>query len=310
MKTRCRVFVFCLFMLLLVFAASGCGGTEHRAAAVANVNDQEITEDELQEFMNAVFLYMPDVEEMYSEQEALEMLENEILWFLIENRVLEQEVLTLGLEVDEERIEDIYQETREELINHIYGTEEDFYDRLEELEVQEDSLRMVHRDTFLRELLFEHAGSSLPEEEVRAFVEENPALLAQPAQVYALHILVETEEEAESVLDRLEAGEDFMELGQEVSLDSHVDLGYISSDDMLDPTFLEAAFDLSAEEISDPVETVFGHHIIKITDKQDAQELSFEEVAEEAREIKKRLYFEEYLQTLMSEAAVETFLGQ
>ncbi len=309
-KRTSRVLLAGLLALLLASVLLGCGGADPRAAAVARVNGEEISRQELDEFLHVVYLYMPDVKEMYAEEEDVEMLENEILWFLVENRVLEQKVRELELEVDLEAIEDELELTRQELVSQVYGSEEAYQERLEELEIREETLQLVHRDTYLRWALFEHAGSRLSDDQVREFVEENPSLREQPAQVYAFYILVETEEEAQAVLADLEAGVDFVELGQEVSLDSHIELGQISSDDMLDPIFLEAAFALSPGEISDPVETPFGFHIIQITEKTEAQELSFDEVKDEAREIKKRLYFEEYLQELISEADVETFLAE
>jgi len=309
-KRTSRVLLAGLLLFVLASVLLGCGGADSREAAVARVNGEEISRQELDDFMNVVYLYMPDVKEMYAEESDLKMLENEILWFLVENRVLEQEVRKLELEVDLEAIEDELEMTRQELVNQVYGSEEAYHERLEELGIREETLQLVHRDTHLRWALFEHAGSRLSDDQVREFLEENPALLEQPAQVYALHILVETEEEARAVLADLEAGADFVEVGREVSLDSHIELGQISSDDMLDPTFLEAAFALSPGELSDPVETPFGFHIIQITEKTEAQELSFDEVEDEAREIKKRLYFEEYLQELMSEADVETFLAE
>ncbi len=309
-KRTSRVLLAGLLALLLASVLLGCGGADPRAAAVARVNGEEISRQELDEFLNVVYLYMPDVKEMYAEEEEMEMLENEILWFLVENRVLEQKVRELELEVDLEAIEDELELTRQELVTQVYGSEEAYQERLEELEIREETLKLVHRDTYLRWALFEHAGSRLSDDQVREFVDENPSLLEQPAQVYAFHILVETEEEAQAVLADLEAGADFVELGRDVSLDSHIELGQISSDDMLDPNFLEAAFALSPGEISDPVETPFGFHIIQITEKTEAQELSFDEVKDEAREMKKRLYFEEYLQELISEADVETFLAE
>ncbi len=307
---RCRFFTICFFVLLLAFGLSGCGEQASQEVVVANVNDEEISDQELQDFLKVVYLYMPDVKDMYEEQGALEMLENEILWFLIENRVLEQEVQTLGLDVDEEGIEQEFQETRVELVDQVYGSEEAFQERLNELGIEEQAMRLVHRDSHLRWALFDYTSNQLSDDEVRAFVEENPSLLDQPAQVHAYHILLETENEANSALERLRDGADFIEVGEEVSLDNYVELGLISSNDMMDPTFLEAAFALSSGEISDPVETPFGFHIIKITDKTEAQQLTFEEIQEEAREIKKRHYFEDYLQELMGSAEVETFLDQ
>ena len=90
-------------------------------------------------------------------------------------------------------------------------------------------------------------------------------------------------------------------------MDSYVELGTINAYDLYDPVFLEAAFSLSPGEISQPVETTFGFHLIKITEKEEEKELTFEEVKEDALEMKKREYFQLYFQKLIEEADIDTF---
>ena len=73
----------------------------------------------------------------------------------------------------------------------------------------------------------QHVGSEVTEEDARNFVKENPSFLEQSPYVHAFHILVETEEEAQEIIQLLGKGADFMELGKERSLDSFVELGPI-----------------------------------------------------------------------------------
>lgn len=118
----------------------------------------------------------------------------------------------------------------------------------------------------------------MSDEAIQAFYEEGyePTMEAQ-------HILVETEEEAQAVLDRLEAGEEFDAIAQEVSLDSTAAngglLGPFTKGQMV-PEFEEAVLSgTNGEVISEPVQTQHGYHIIKVLNNGEKQPL--EEVKEE-----------------------------
>lgn len=91
-------------------------------------------------------------------------------------------------------------------------------------------------------------------------------------KVRASHILVKTEEEANDLLAKLNEGADFGELAEEHSLCPSKrdggDLGYFGKGMMVKP-FEDAAFAMDAGEVSQPVETQFGWHLIKLTDKQN-----------------------------------------
>ena len=92
-------------------------------------------------------------------------------------------------------------------------------------------------------------------------------------KVRASHILVETEEEANELYEKIQNGGDFEQLAQEKSLcpsgKNGGDLNYFGKGMMVKP-FEDAAFSLETGEVSKPVQTQFGWHIIKLTGKKDA----------------------------------------
>ena len=90
--------------------------------------------------------------------------------------------------------------------------------------------------------------------------------------VRASHILVKTEEEAKNLKQEIEQGKSFADVAMEVSLcpsgQDGGDLGYFGKGRMV-KEFEDAAFSMNVGQISDPIKTQFGWHLIQLTDKQD-----------------------------------------
>lgn len=146
---------------------------------------------------------------------------------------------------------------------------------------------------------------SVTEEEIRNYYEENKdtMYITKPgANMY--HILVDTEDEALKVKERLNNGEKYEDIAAELNKDATSQtggsLGYIEYDDSnYDQDFLAGAKELKEGEISDPVKTQFGYHIIKVTDIKDEPEYDdFESV---------KIDIEESLLNTKKEALVTEF---
>ena len=108
------------------------------------------------------------------------------------------------------------------------------------------------------------------------------AAKAEPPQeeIHARHILLPSEDEAKKALARVKGGEDFAKVANELSKDpagDGGDLGWFTKDRMV-PEFSDAAFKLKKGEISDPVKTQFGWHIIKIEDTRKKSFPPFEQL--------------------------------
>jgi peptidyl-prolyl cis-trans isomerase C len=97
----------------------------------------------------------------------------------------------------------------------------------------------------------------------------------------ASHLLVETEEEAEAALERVEAGEDFAEVAREVSTGpsgpSGGELGWFGPGQMVGE-FETAVTDMEPGDVSGPVQTQFGWHIVKLNDQRMAEQPALDEV--------------------------------
>jgi peptidyl-prolyl cis-trans isomerase C len=138
------------------------------------------------------------------------------------------------------------------------------------------------RNRLLMESLLQNVGkAALSEEAEHKVYDEAVKQMTGEQEVHARHILVPTEEEAKAILAELKKGADFATLAKEKSKDPGAaeggDLGYFTKEQMV-PEFAEVAFKLDKGQISDPVKTQFGWHIIKVEDKRTKPTPTFEQV--------------------------------
>ena len=102
-------------------------------------------------------------------------------------------------------------------------------------------------------------------------------------EIHARHILVPTEDEAKAALARVKKGEDFAKVADEVSKDPGSqggDLGWFTKDKMV-PEFAAAAFKLEPGQVSDPVKSEFGWHVIKLEGKREKSFPPFDQVKDQ-----------------------------
>ncbi|MBN1665968.1 MAG: peptidylprolyl isomerase [Anaerolineales bacterium] len=154
--------------------------------------------------------------------------------------------------------------------------------------IPEDEFRAIIKRELLREKLFEMLTADTPRSE---------------EQVWARHILVETEEEAKEVLNRYYAGEDFAALAQELSVDTGSgveggDLGWFGRG-MMVSEFEEVAFGLEIGEVSLPIESEFGWHVIQVLGHEERP------IAANRYNQLRSQAFNEWLETARAEAEIE-----
>jgi foldase protein PrsA len=229
-----------------VLSLAACNGSDNSSEVIVESTAGNITKDELYEEMKAQV-----------GEAALQQL-------------LYRKVLSEKYEVTDEELDKAVNEMKDQ-----YG--ENFELVLQQNQLKdEEALRDLLRD----QLLVEKAALKdveVTEEEVKAKYEE------YTPEIRASHILVEDEATAKDIKAKLDAGEDFAELAKEHSTDPGSaakggDLDFFGKGAMV-PEFEEAAYALDVNEISEPVKSQHGWHIIKVTEKKEKE--SFEEMRED-----------------------------
>ncbi len=189
----------------------------------------------------------------------------------------------------------------------------------------DDLRKEIISQRHFNQLLEEESACEPPtEEEARAYYEERPDLFSGEATVHASHILKRVQEPADEesaeaalreVKERLEAGEDFADVAADCSDDSveDGDLGTFGSGKMV-PAFEKAAFAINPGEVSEPVRTEFGLHLIKVHAHNEPEPAPFEEVQEQIvsylTERRKDAVFDAFLDGLKEQADIEETSGE
>lgn len=252
--------VFALPIALTVVLAGCSAEAKTNKETVATVNGEKISQEELTETLMT--------------QYGVAALDT-----LITNKIFEMEAESEGLSVAEKEI----QAELTELIE-TYGGQEEYEAVLDANNIEEEALLEDITTHLLQKKVLKKV-INITDEELATYFEENKTTYEQTEQVEASHILVADEATAKEVINKLNEGSDFAELASEYSTDtsSSTDggsLGYFGAGEMVEE-FEKVAFEMEIDDISDPVESEYGFHIIKVTGKQDAKEAVFEDVKED-----------------------------
>ena len=132
-------------------------------------------------------------------------------------------------------------------------------------------------------------------EAIKAEYDKQVAAIPDEDEVHARHILVSTEDDAKAIKAELDGGADFVALAKAKSIEPNAaqsggDLGYFKRAVMVKP-FADAAFAMEVGAISDPVQTQFGWHIIKVEDRRPAAKPTLEQMSQQ---IGQQLYVAKY----------------
>ncbi len=134
------------------------------------------------------------------------------------------------------------------------------------------------------EVIDEKARAEVSDEDLQAAYDEAYGNAEPEMEYQASHILVETEDEAKALIEELNGGADFAELAKEKSTGpsgpNGGELGWFGQG-MMVPEFEQAVMELKVGEISEPVQTQFGWHVLILTDTRQKEAPSLDDVREE-----------------------------
>ena len=320
---RVSSFVFLLFFMALttlVLAAETPPPTDKAAV----VNGTIITQAELDSQMKIVIDRL-SASGRLPDPSQLDQIRSQVLENLIARELLYQESQKKGIKISEEEVNQQLIKVKAQFPN-----EAEFNNALNRMNLTEASIReKLERDLALRKLIDDEITPkvTVSDSEIRAFYDNNPATFKQPERVKASHILIkvdpqanaEQKAEAQKKIDlvqaKLQKGEDFGALAKEYSEGPSGpkggDLGYFTRGQMV-KAFEEAAFAMKPGEVSGVVETRFGYHLIKVTDKTPEGTMPYNDVKEKLGEFLKQKKIQDeinvYVKKLEEKAKIERFV--
>lgn len=207
---------------------------------VARVNGEGITREALDAAIARRSLAIPGEDQATVTRQVLESL--------IEQTLIEQAAPQLGVTVTDDEVAQELQNLKDAVTSQ---TEWDTF--LELNGYTEETMLAAQRESLITQRVRDQLSQSLT---------------GNVLQVHARHILVRTEDEAVTALNRLQAGESFDVVAADSSIDMTTreqggDLGWFTRDELMDARLADVAFDLEPEQIAGPIPTSLGYHIIQ-----------------------------------------------
>jgi peptidyl-prolyl cis-trans isomerase C len=249
-----------------------------------------------------------------------------ILKQLVDKELLNQRIASEKVDVAADALDKEFEDYKK-----MFRTDENFDRYLKSSDITIEQIKDNIRHNLAVQALLEKRGDlDVTPEDVTAYFEENKKRYEVKEQVRASHILFKVNPKDDKAADEAakkkatevyalvkKPGADFEALAKEHSEGPTAprggDLSFFTRGRMV-PEFEEKAFAMKAGEISEPIKTQFGWHIIQVTEKKEGRQRPFEEVQESIEKLlrnkKSRRAKADLLKTLKAEAKVETFLPE
>jgi parvulin-like peptidyl-prolyl isomerase len=255
---------------LVALLAAGCGGTTTAtlgADDVAVVGSKEVTKEQFQDLM-------AQAEKTYKAQKRpfpkpgsteYEQLKGQAITFLVQRAEFEQEAEEMGVEVSDEKVNDRIEQLKKQFYD---GKDERYRKALEQQGLTEEQAREQVRAQLISEGLFKKVTDDVQvsDADVKSYYQSHKSQYETPQSRDVRHILVEKKALADQLYAELKNGASFATLAKKHSKDP----GSASTGGKLTvskgqtvPQFDKAAFSLAKNELSRPIKTQYGYHIIQ-----------------------------------------------
>jgi len=276
-----------LLCALVAILLAGCGGgsDDVPADAVAVVDGQEVPRQDYDAVISqAKTSYKNQKREFPAAgSQEFQTLRNQVVQFLVQREQFEQEAADMDVEVTDKQVD----ARLEQILKQYFGGDKKKYDKqLKEQGLTEKQVRNDIRAQIVSEKIFEQVTRDVKvtDAQIEEYYAKNKATYSQPESRDVRHILVKTKAKADDLYAQLQAGADFAALAKKFSEDtgSKANGGKltISKGQTVAP-FDQTAFQLKKNDISKPVKTEFGYHIIQaLSDTKAAKTTPLKDVKE------------------------------
>lgn len=182
--------------------------------------------------------------------------------------------------------------------------------KIEDTKEFKQALQSFRKQELVNQLVQRQLSGRVTEAAAKTYYAKNKVNYSTD-QVHAQHILLNSEKEAMEVLaEAKKPGADFQAVAEKRSKDPSVknnrgDVGFFSRE-QFDPAFSNAAFKTNVGEVTGPIKTLFGYHIIKVVDRKAGKTPNFAEVEQKVRADIQREMLHEYITKLRSKSKISS----
>ena len=261
-----------LLALIAVLAVSACGGgsdaPEVPEGAVAVVGDKTVTKEEYDQLIEQKKASAEAQKQDFPEPGTAEYeaLKATVVKGLVEQKEWELEGESMGIKVSDQEIETELDKLKQQ---YFQGDEQKYETELAKQNLTDEDVRNELRTRILTNKIYEAVTKkvTVSDADIKAYYDKNPTQYQQPASREVRHILVKTEAQAQKLHDQIQSGADFAALAKKYTQDqaSKADGGKFTAfkGRTVEP-FDEFVFSAKTGELSDPIKTEFGWHIIEV----------------------------------------------